>query len=97
MEFIDFEKSIKREIIYLMTQFLFLLGIFNTILFKNNINRLIYIFIILIPYLGFIQIKIRPFTNVSPLIQDIIFVIPLIFVFLLSNKIPKIPKSFKIS
>ena len=80
-----------------MTQLLILISVINSILFKGNGKTLLYIFTLMIPYLGFIQIKISSFTVLAPLIHDLIFVIPIIIIFLSSIKIPALPTTFKFS
>lgn len=78
-----------------MTQLLILISVINSLLFKGNRKTLLYIFTLMIPYLGFIQIKISSFTVLAPLIHDLIFVIPIIIIFISSIKIPPLPTTLK--
>ena len=80
-----------------MTQLIIIISAINLILFKKNSKILFYIFILMIPYLGFIQVKISSFTVLAPLIHDLIFVIPIIIIFLSSIKIPALPTALKFS
>ena len=59
------------------------LGVLNIIFFRNNWRNLIYSFIIILPYLGFIQHKIQSYTVFAPLIHDILFVVPIYIIFAL--------------
>ena len=70
----------------MMTSILLIISFFNTILFIKNWKKLVYIFLFLLPFLGFIQHKIQPFTILSPLIHDLIFIIPL-YIIIISNKV----------
>ena len=70
------------------------LGVLNIIFFRNNWRNLIYSFIIILPYLGFIQHKIQSYTVFAQLIHDILFVVPIYIIFALKEKeILLIPRS----
>ena len=62
------------------------LGVLNIIFFRINWRNLLYFFIITVPYLGFVQLKIQKYTLFSPLIHDILFLIPFYFIFAVNEK-----------
>jgi len=69
-----------------MTGLLLFLNFFNIIFFRKNWKKLFYLLIFFLPYLGYIQLQISQYTVLSPLIHDIIFIVPLFIFFIIDRK-----------
>ena len=55
-------------------------------IFKNDWRKLAILFLLLIPFYGFIINTIRPLTNLAPLLYDFSFLIPLYLLFFIKNE-----------
>ena len=55
-------------------------------IFKNDWRKLAILFLLLIPFYGFIINTIRPLTNLAPLLYDFLFLIPLYLLFFIKNE-----------
>ena len=62
-----------------------LLGI-NTFIFYNQWKKLFYLLIIVVPYLGYLQLHTFTYTILAPISHDFIFIIPLVIIFIASRK-----------
>ena len=83
-----------------MLNFFFLLSPFLILfIFKSDWKKLAILFLLLIPLYGFIINTIRPFTNLAPLLYDLIFLIPLYLLVLIKNnsRIPILPQELRIT
>ena len=76
----------------------FLLSSFTVfLLFKNDWKKLAILFLLSMPFFGFIINTIRVYTNLAPLFYDVIFLIPLYFLFIIknNNKTGVLPRELK--
>ena len=60
---------------------IFLIGLINIILFKNNPKKLVFYLLILFPYFGLIEFFLRDLTVIHPIFFDFTFIIPIYFLY----------------
>ena len=68
-----------------MTAILIITGIIVLIIFRDNWKKCLYLLVFMIPFFGFIQLKILHLTGVAALIQDITVILPMYFLFILAR------------
>ena len=68
-----------------MTAILFITGFFVFFIFRSNWKKSVYLLILMIPFFGFIQLKILHLTAAAALIQDLTVIIPLYVLFILDR------------
>ena len=67
-----------------MSAILFIIGLCVVVIFRNDWKKCVYLLILVIPFFGFIQLKISHLTGLAPLVQDITVILPLYFLFFLN-------------
>ena len=68
-----------------MTTILFIIGFFVFVVFRNDWKKSVYLLTFMLPFFGFIHLKIIHLTLWSPLIQDITIIIPMYLFFILNQ------------
>ena len=68
-----------------MLAILIIIGFVVFIVCKNDWKKSVYLLMFMIPFFGFLQHKILPFTRFSPLLHDIAIIIPLYLLFILNR------------
>ena len=66
-----------------MTAILIITGICVFFIFRDQWKKCLYLLIFMLPFFGYIQLKILHLTGVAPLIQDITVILPMYFLFIL--------------
>ena len=83
-----------------MTAILIIIGIGVLVFFRNDWKKTVYLLIFMVPFFGFIQLKILHLTPVAALIHDITIILPMYFLFILNRMKKKynqfyLPNNFK--
>ena len=68
--------------------FFLLIAVIVFFVYQKNWNKLVYLLMILIPFFGFIINTIRPYTNMAPLLHDLIIILPLYALFFFRKHYP---------
>ena len=64
-----------------MTFIIFLVGLINVILFKNNPKKFVFYLLILFPYFGLIEFYLRDLSILYAIFFDFVFIIPIYFLY----------------
>ena len=67
------------------TAILFIIGISVLVIFRNDWKKTVYLLIFMVPFFGFIQLKILHLTGLAALVQDITIILPMYFLFILAR------------
>ena len=71
-----------------MWNFYFLLSsVIIFLVYRDDWKKLAFLFLLLIPFFGYIINTLRPFTNLAPLFYDLVFLIPLYLLILKKKKL----------
>ena len=68
--------------------FFLIIGVIVFVVYQKNWKNLVYLLMILIPFFGFIINTIRPYTNIAPLLHDLIIILPLYALFFFRKHYP---------
>jgi len=69
-----------------MTFVIFLVGLINVILFRNNSKKFVFYLLILFPYFGLIEFYLRDLSILYAIFFDFVFIIPIYFLFFFKKK-----------
>ena len=66
---------------------IFIIGALIFIKFYRNWKKLVYLFMLILPFLGFIINNIKQLTPIAPIIHDFVFIIPLYLILILNRNL----------
>jgi hypothetical protein len=69
-----------------MTFVIFLVGLINVILFRNNSKKFVFYLLILFPYFGLIEFYLRDLSILYAIFFDFVFIMPVYFLFFFKKK-----------